>query len=227
MSDGIIMLSGVRLSFPNLVAPQKTKRDDGSDRISYNAEFIMLPNHPGWAAFMTRVGALAVEKWKEHASNVLDMVNKDRKKRSYGSGAEKVNQKTFKVYDGYEGMLFITAGREQPPQIIQADGSPVDPANTMAYQALTRKMYGGCRVNVAIKPWLQDNKYGRAIRCDLVAVQFAGDDSPFGEGAVDASGLFTPVATQEAAPVVPGFAMPAAPFQQAPTVPGLPSFLQG
>jgi hypothetical protein len=92
----------------------------------------------------------------------------------------------------------------------------------MAYQQLARKMYGGCRVNAAVKPWPQDNKHGRGIRCDLIAVQFAGDDTAFGEGAVDASNLFGAVA---GAPV-PGFntmagnnAMPAAPFA------GLPSFL--
>jgi hypothetical protein len=95
----------------------------------------------------------------------------------------------------------------------------------MAYQQLARKMYGGCRVNAAIKPWPQDNKHGRGIRCDLIAVQFFKDDTPFGEGAVDASNLFGAVAG--AAPA--GFgavapAMPAAPFG-APT--GLPSFLGG
>jgi hypothetical protein len=85
---------------------------------------------------------------------------------------------------------------------------------------------------------LQDNKHGRGIRCDLIAVQFAADDVAFGEGATDASGLFGAVAggaVAGGAPAaqagVPGFApfqqtthaMPAAPFAQA----GLPSFLGG
>jgi hypothetical protein len=85
-------------------------------------------------------------------------------------------------------------------------------------------MYGGCRVNAAIKPWPQDNKHGRGIRCDLIAVQFAADDTPFGEGAVDASNLFGAVAGAPAGfgAVAPAAAMPAAPFG-APT--GLPSFL--
>jgi hypothetical protein len=95
-------------------------------------------------------------------------------------------------------------------------------------------MYGGCRVNAAIKPWLQDNKHGRGIRCDLIAVQFAADDTPFGEGATDASNLFGAVAGAPAgfgavapAGMPAGFGavapagMPAAPFA------GLPSFLGG
>jgi hypothetical protein len=148
----------------------------------------------------------------------MGMIQNDRKTRCYGVGTEKVNKKTFKPYDGYAdaGAVF-TAGRDSAPQMIQADGSPVDPANTMAYQQLARKMYGGCRVNAAVKPWLQDNKHGRGIRCDLIAVQFANDDTPFGEGSVDASSLCGAPAGFGAV------AMPAAPFAQ----PGLPSFLGG
>jgi hypothetical protein len=72
-------------------------------------------------------------------------------------------------------------------------------------------------VNVALKPWLQENKHGRGVRCDLVAVQFAGDDKAFGEGAVDASGMFGAVAAAPAAPSFFGAApagMPLPPFMQ-------------
>ena len=226
MSD-IIFLSNVRLSFPHLAEPQKQVNEaTGAHRISYNAEFIMPQDHAGFQQFMARYGAMALEKWKEHAQTVMSMIQNDRKTRCYGVGTEKISKKTFKPYDGYgdAGAVFITAGRDSAPQMIQADGSPVDPANTMAYQQLARKMYGGCRVNAAIKPWLQDNKHGRGIRCDLIAVQFAGDDTAFGEGAADASALFGAVAGAPAGfgAVAPA-GMPAAPFAQ----PGLPSFLGG
>jgi hypothetical protein len=220
MSD-IVFLSNVRLSFPHLADPQKQVNEvTGATRISYNCEFLMPQDHPGFQQFMARYGALALEKWKEHAQAVMGMIQQDRKTRCFGQGNEKVNKKTFQPYDGYAGNVYITAGRDSAPQMIQADGSAVDPNNTMAYQTLARKMYGGCRVNAAVKPWPQDNKHGRGIRCDLIAIQFAGDDKPFGEGAADASNMFG--AVQQAA--VPGFAasappaMPAAPF-------GMPSFL--
>jgi hypothetical protein len=220
MSD-IIFLSNVRLSFPHLADPQKQVNEvTGATRISYNCEFLMPQDHPGFQQFMARYGALAVDKWKEHAQAVMNMILQDRKTRCFGRGEEKVNKKTFQPYDGYAGNMYITAGRDSAPQMIQADGTAVDPNNTMAYQTLARKMYGGCRVNAAVKPWTQDNKHGRGIRCDLVAVQFAGDDKPFGEGAVDASNLFGAVqqATTPGFAAVPQPAMPAAPF-------GLPSFL--
>ena len=218
----IVFLSNVRLSFPHLAEPQKQINEQtGKERISYNCEFIMPQDHAGFQQFMARYGALALEKWKEHAQTVMGMIQNDRKTRCFGRGEEKINKKTFQPYDGYAGHVFITAGRDTAPQMFQADGQPIDPSNTMAYQQLARKMYGGCRVNAAIKPWPQDNKHGRGIRCDLIAVQFAGDDTAFGEGAVDASNLFGAVAGA----AVPGFmaqpavAMPAAPFG------GLPSFL--
>ena len=225
MSD-IIFLSNVRLSFPHLAEPQKQVNEaTGATRISYNAEFIMPQDHAGFVQFMQRYGAMALEKWKEHAQTVMGMIQQDRKTRCFGVGEEKINKKTFQPYDGYAAHVFITAGRDSAPQMIQADGSPVDPANTMAYQQLARKMYGGCRVNAAVKPWLQDNKHGRGIRCDLIAVQFAADDVAFGEGATDASGMFGAVGTAPAGfgGANPYNAMPAAPFAQ----PGLPSFLGG
>jgi len=221
MSD-VIFLSGVRLSFPHLAEPQRQINElTGKERISYNCEFIMLQDHAGFGQFMAKYGAMSLEKWKEHANTVMQMIQGDRKTRCYGRGEEKVNKKTFQPYDGYAGNVFITAGRDSQPQVIQADGQAIDPTNSMAYQQLARKMYGGCRVNAAVKPWLQDNKHGRGIRCDLIAVQFAADDKPFGEGAVDASNLFGAVAGAPAGMFSPTAAMPAAPFA------GLPSFLTG
>jgi len=244
----VIFLSNVRLSFPHLAEPQRQVNEaTGKERISYNCEFLMPQDHAGFQQFMARYGAMALEKWKEHAQTVMGMIQQDRKLRCFGMGSEKVNKRTFQPYDGYAGNVFITAGRDSAPQMIQADGSPVDPANTMAFQQLARKLYGGCRVNAAVKPWLQENKHGRGIRCDLIAVQFAGDDTAFGEGAVDASNLFGAVTTAPAgmfgsapqsAPAMPGapFAQPGvpgfAPYQQTPNAPaglpaGLPSFLGG
>lgn len=209
----LIYLSNARLSFPHIAEPQKQQGPNG-ERISYNAEFILPPNDPGVAKFFEVVNSMALAKWGQNAAAILNLCQQDRKKRCFGCGEEKVNSKTFQPYDGYPGMVYISAGRNTMPQIIDANGQAVDPANTMAVQALARKMYGGCRVNAAIKPWLQENQHGRAVRCDLVAVQFYADDTPFGEGAMDASGLFgaAPQAAVAPAAGAPSWAMPGVPF---------------
>ena len=224
MEIEVIYLSDVRLSFPHLAEPQKQRNEvTGKERISYNAEFIMPQTHPGWQKAMQVYGQMITAMFAEHAPTVMQMIQNDRKLRGFGAGAEKVNKKTFKPYDGYDGNVFITAGSERMPQIIQADGNPVDPMNTMACVQLARRLYGGCRVNAAVKPWVQKNKHGNGIRCDLVAVQFLRDDVPFGEGAVDVTGLFGAVAAPTG-PSASGAAMPAfmGGFAPAPQMPPAP-----
>jgi len=234
MSNEIIFLSDVRISFPNIATPQVKQVTDErtgqvKTRTSYNAEFLMPMDHPGFAQFFKQYQALATAKWAENAAVVMQRIQSDRKARCFGQGEEKVNSKTFKPYEGYPGMVYLTAGRDTMPQIIKPDGSPVDPSNTMEAQALARKIYGGCRVNAAVRPWVQDNPFGRGIRLDIIAIQFLRDDTAFGEGAADASGLFGAVSS---APSVPGFMaapapqMPAAPFGQA-VMGGLPPFMTG
>ena len=216
----IILLSNARNSFPHLIEPQSTTdQATGKTRISYSVDLILQPNSPSFQAFMQEVQKSALAKWGDNAGAVLQMVQADRKTRCFGSGNEKIDKKTFKPYKGYENMVYVTAIKDRPPQVIDTDGRAIEDGNTMAYQMLTRKMYAGCYLNVAVRPWLQENKFGRGIRCELIAVQFATDGEAFGEGAADASNLFGAVA----APVginapTPGGAP--APFG----APGLPSF---
>jgi hypothetical protein len=188
----VLFLSNVRLSFPQLVEPRSAKKGGVP---KYSADFLLEPNSPEVQKFFAEVQKAATEKWKEHAAAVLQIVQNDRKLRCYGKGEEKVNGKTFKVYEGYEGKVYISANKEQMPKMIQADGSPIDATNTMAYQQLARKLYGGCYVNAAVRPWLQENEHGRGVRCDLLAVQFNRDGQPFGEAVADASAMFGAVAS--------------------------------
>lgn len=207
----ILMLSNCRLSFPALVEPKASA--EGS-KPKYSADLLIPVNSPDVQRFATQYAKIATEKWGEHANAVMQMIQGDRKVRCFGKGEEKINKKTFQPYNGYEGMVYISANSDRQPQMIRLDGSGADPANTLECQTLARKLYGGCYVNVAIRPWLQDNKHGRGVRCELIAIQFANDGGAFGEGTADASNLFGAVAG--AAPVT-GFG--------AAVAGGLPSFL--
>jgi hypothetical protein len=226
MSD-IIYLSDVVLSFPALTEPRAPGETPTAVK-KYAADLIMPQAHPGFAEFWKRVNEIALARWGEHTQAVMQMIQNDRRNRCYGAGQEKINKKTFKPYEGYVGNVFVTANNEKMPQMIQSNGEPVDPLNTMACQAFARKLYGGCKVNVAVKPWPQDNTHGRGIRCDLIAIQFAGDGTPFGEAPVDASPLFGGVVGQQQPAQAPvGAGMPAAPTFGAPAAqPGaLPGFM--
>jgi hypothetical protein len=219
MSD-MIYLSKVRLSFPHLVEPHAAGGNPTAPK-KYSADFIMDAEHPGYKEFMATYLRLAQGKWGEHANQVMQLIQSDRKLRCYGKGDEKIDKKSFQPYSGYAGKMFISANKIEPPQMIEQNGNPIDPANTMARQATARKLYGGCYVNAAIKPWVQENAHGRGIRCDLIAVQFAEDGEAFGEASVDASTMFGSVAGGQATPQS-SVDMPSSPF---PGDPSMPSFL--
>ena len=209
-----ITLQNVRLSFPKLIEPSAAAQGAAP---KFSADFILDPKHPDLAKFMAEVGKLAVESWKDKASAILGMVQNERKLRCYGQGSEKVNGKTFLPYDGYgDGMLYISANSnaDRPPIMVRPNGVPVEASNTIERIDIARKLYGGCFVNAVVRPWAQDNQFGKAIRCELIALQFLKDGVPFGEGSADVTGMFGAVVTdpiQQSAP--------------ASQFPGLPGFL--
>ena len=193
-NDTTIMLSNVRLSFPGLVDPRASV--EGGIK-KYSADFIMTPEQFG--PFWNVVNVVAQAKWKEQAQPVLAMIQGDRKLRCYGAGQEKIDPKTFKPYIGYEGNLYVSANNANQPAIIGPNGAPIDASNTMAAREAARKFYGGCYVNVALKPWPQENKHGRGMRCELIAIQFARDGEAFGAPPPDLTGMFGAVAAQTGA----------------------------
>lgn len=210
MSD-VLFFSGARLSFPQLVEP-KSSVEGG--KAKYACDILLQVTNPDVKRFFETVQKITLEKWKDHAPAVMQMIQNDRKLRCFGKGEEKVNGKTFKPYNGYEGHVYISANSNNQPQMIRPDGSPADAHNTMECQQLARKLYGGCFVNVAIRPWLQESKHGRAVRCEMIAVQFQKDGEAFGDSKPDVSNLFGAVAG-DAAPAGFGAAVAG----------GLPSFL--
>jgi hypothetical protein len=205
----VIFLSNARLSFPQLVEPRSSV-ENGVKK--YSADFILDQTDPAFQKFMAEYAKLAGEKWGTTAQNVMQMIQADRKLRCYGAGAEKIDKKTFQPYSGYDGKVYISANKDVMPQMIRTDGTPVDAGNTMEYQALARKLYGGCYVNAAVRPWLQDNKHGRGVRCDLVAIQFARDGEAFGEAVADVSSMFGAVAAAPATTAAAPAGMPLPPF---------------
>lgn len=218
-----IYLQGVRVSFPHLKAPHAAKP---TAKPKYQVDLLVNPNDPVWQQIMTRVQEAAVAKYGDHAQRLLEMLQQDRNKRFYGAGSEKVNKKTMQPFDGYDGMMYVAVKKEDRPQIIKADGSPVDSANDMAYQAEAGRIYGGCYVNAAIDVYT--SKANDGIFGGLLAIQFLRDGEPFGDGAPDASGMFGAVQTPNNNPSPAGMTtpqQPASPFGQPSTTPqqGMPA----
>ena len=204
----ILQLSNVRLSFPKLIEAEAAQNTPNATK-KFSCDLIFPNGDPQWARVMAEVGQVASEKWKEHGNAVLQMCGNDRKLRCFGNGSEKIDSKTFKPYVGYDSATYLSAssGEDKPPIMVDADGNPCPNENTMLRKALARKLYGGCYVNVAVRLWPQDNQFGRGIRCELIAVQFAKDGEAFGEAPPDVTGMFGAV-QQPAQPAAAPGALP-------------------
>ena len=80
----------------------------------------------------------------------------------------------------YKGFLaVVSANSTEKPIVIDATGKNriSDPEES--------KIYSGCRVNAKVRLWWQNNKWGKRVNANLVAIQFAGHDEPFSANHVD------------------------------------------
>jgi Protein of unknown function (DUF2815) len=207
----ITYFSNVRCIYPNLTAPYISKKFPNSPA-NFTIDLVDIdPQDVKLREFMQNYAAMAQAEWGVNAPQVMQMIQSDKRARCFGMGPEKVNEETFKPVTGYGQGVWINCKNKNQPQIIKPDGSPA--ANQMEAMELARKIYGGCYINIAIKPWLR--KTNRGISCEVIAVQFAKDGEPLGGSSdVDVTPMFGAVAAPASAPAAPAFAMP-----------GLPSFM--
>lgn len=88
----------------------------------------------------------------------------------------------------YLGHWTINAGEKDPPFLRGRGRDPVTGgAKVISDEEASRVFYPGCWVNMLIKPWFQDHSTGgKKVNANLIAVQFARDDTPFGTGRINA-----------------------------------------
>lgn len=164
-----LMLTNVRLSFPALFEP-KTVNGEGEPRFS--ASFLMPKGDPQIKKIEDAITAVATEKWKSKAGEILAVLRKkDLTCLKDGSDPDKAK------YDGYKDNMFVNAAApaNQRPLVIGQNRSPLVAADG--------KPYGGCYVNASIELWAQDNKFGKRVNASLKGVQFVKDGDAFAGGA--------------------------------------------
>lgn len=170
-NDGTIRLDELRASFPHVFHPYKGNDDDnskGSFRI---------------------VGLMPKTKIYFPAKNLLrDRINeilKDNKIPALKNELKFLRDGDLEGRSEYEGMYTINAGEVRRPQV---RSNRRDPATNKP--AILKPgedddiIYGGCWVNILIRPWWQNNKWGKRVNAGLVAVQFVRDDEAFGQGRI-------------------------------------------
>ena len=165
MSD--LILRDCRLSFPHLHTPQVNTNDDGTSTIRYNGLFI-IPDGAQVEEVRKAIKAAALAKWGAQAESKLKAVM--------------ASNKTFlhpceeKEYDGFDdGLFYISASSRSKPIIMDRAKNDLSESSGLPY--------AGCYVNVKIRPWVQDNKFGKRINAEVRVVQFVKDGDAFAGGA--------------------------------------------
>lgn len=164
--DGTIRLDDVRLSYPHLFTPWN--QEEGKQK-KYSGRFI-IPNSTHEAEIKALRQHL-VKKQEEFfkarvpAANLCLRNGDDQGKEEYAD------------------TWYLAASETMRPQVIGKNR-----------EALTEEddvIYGGCYVNVLFKLWKQDNKHGKKINANLIAVQFRREGERFGQARPDVNEHFS------------------------------------
>jgi hypothetical protein len=160
-----VKLKEVRLSFPDLFTPRAFKP---GDEPKHKATFLVNQNDKEQnAKIEAAIKATAEEKWGKKADAILKSIRNNPNKFCFQDGDSK-------DYDGYAGMMALTAGNKARPLIIDRNKDPLDSADG--------RPYAGCYVNATIEFFAYDNS-GNGISASLKGVQFVKDGDAFGGGA--------------------------------------------
>lgn len=176
-----VRLNNVRLAFANLFEA-RTVQGEGDP--AFSASFLLDPKHPDVKTIRAAVQKAAEEKWGAKAPGILKtLIAKD--KTCLHDGADKADK-----YDGFEGMLYVSARGKVRPTVIDTNKSPLT--------AQDGRPYSGCYVNAVLDLWAQDNQFGKRVNAQLAGVQFHKEGDAFGGGKVADADDFDDVSVEDA-----------------------------
>lgn len=89
-------------------------------------------------------------------------------------------------YEGYAGMFYLALSNESRPGIANRGGRPVA-------EGEPQYPFSGCYANFKFTLWLQNNKFGKKINGNLIAIQYVKDGTAFGRGPVNVEDEFEPL----------------------------------
>lgn len=167
--SGHIKLSNIRCSYPHLGAAYG---GDGEGEPKYGI-----------------VGLLPKATHKEAYALLKEQI--EVAKKNHKAGVLKVAPSMLFLKDGdvdfpdkpeCAGMWVVSARESKKPDVYNIEREEL---TTKA--EIEEEIYGGCWVSIVIRPWTQENKYGKRVNANLISVLKRRDDEPFGEGRVDTS----------------------------------------
>lgn len=159
-----IKLPSVRLSFPGLF---KAEPFQPGDEPKFKATFLVPKGSETDKAVQKAILEAATAKWGvKSAAKILDGIRGNSNRFAYQDG-------DTKTYDGYEGMMALTAKNSTRPLVIDRDKSPLTESDG--------KPYAGCYVNGTVDVFCYD-KPGNGVSFSLSGVQYVRQGDAFGGG---------------------------------------------
>ena len=165
-----ITIKEARLSFPVLWTPEQFQ-GEGTPR--YGCALLIAKDDPQVKAIKAAIHKAGEEKFGEKWKDT--QWRKGLKNNGFRDGDEK-------EYDGYAGHYFISANRSEkqgPPKIV--DRFKGDDGRFVQLAESDGRPYGGCYVNASVE-FYGDSRYGKAINCSLIALQYVRDGESFAGG---------------------------------------------
>lgn len=151
----------------------------------YGAAFLFPKSHPCVRDLSAAVIAAAKGKWADKADAMLLMLKAGDKLPIHSGDAKATST-------GYAGNLYMNAGNQIRPLILNTDRSPLNISDG--------KPYSGCYVNVIVEIWAQDNQFGKRVNASLLGVQFVRDGERLAGGSVASADDFEPIPEAAGAP---------------------------
>lgn len=161
-----IRVSNVRLSYPHLDKPFKKEDDKGVAKYGVVG---LLPKDTHKAA-------------KKLIEEVIADVLKENKVKALAADKKFLRDGDEGDKEEHEGCWTLSAREERRPtlkEFVDGELTLVEPEDAK------ETFYGGCWGSLLIRPWFQNNKYGKRVNAGLTAVTKKADDDSFGEGRID------------------------------------------
>jgi hypothetical protein len=156
-----LKLRNVRLSFPDLFAPRSFKPGDPP---KYKSTFLVAKDDPQIKLIEEAILNAAKEKWPKDTVKFINSIRGNANKFCFQDG-------DLKTYDGYEGMMALSASSKTRPLTIDRDKSPLTEEDG--------RPYAGCYVNCSIDVFAYDDGQNKGISASLKGVQFVKDGAAF------------------------------------------------
>lgn len=160
-TDGSIRISGVRFSYPHLA---KAYKGDGDGEAKFGIVGL-LPKD---------THAAAKKLIEERIAELL----KDNKVKSLASDKKFLRDGDESGKEDYENMWTVSARETRRPPLRDRQNQPVEPED--AAEVFQPGYWG----DILIRPWYQNNSYGKRVNAGLSSVQFVKKDDTFGEGRI-------------------------------------------